>query len=297
MKHRTLAAIAVVPVAIGVIGLSFSSQVRRHIGKPAAASDAVAFQRLQVRASQGDAGAENDVGASYESGTGVARDLAQAAHWYQAAADQGFGTAQTNIGRLYAMGQGVRQDYGVAMAWFQKAAKQGDGVAMTDIGRLYGEGDGVPQDKVEALKWLDLAEARFSAGRIEEPGWAKENRTGLAATMTPAQVAEAQRRAATVSHDGGRPVWVDPGQVALLSKIGIDPVNDVEEKGNYHWSWRARAALSVSSYSCPAGSEVVISRTIMLVRAPQNAACQTARGARVAMLKFLPGGLAEPLSD
>jgi uncharacterized protein len=64
--------------------------------------------------------------------------------------------------------------------WYRKAAGQGHAPAWTRLGRMYTFGDGVPQSDVRAYMWHGLA------------GDNKE-RSLLAAKMTPAQIAEAQR--------------------------------------------------------------------------------------------------------
>ncbi|MFT6774984.1 MAG: TPR repeat protein [Paracoccaceae bacterium] len=53
---------------------------------------------------------------------------------------------------------------------------------------MYGEGTGVPPDTVQAHMWFSLA----AAGGIDD-AWT--NRNIAARRMTPAEVAEAQRRA------------------------------------------------------------------------------------------------------
>ena len=75
--------------------------------------------------------------------------------------------------------------------WYGKAADQGNAEAQFDLGRMYEKGQGVPQDYLYAHMWFNLAAAGFSA-------WDKRavnGRDALAAKMTPAQIAEAQRLA------------------------------------------------------------------------------------------------------
>ncbi len=58
---------------------------------------------------------------------------------------------------------------------------------------MYGKGRGVPQDYVQAHMWLNLAASRLPPGTGRER--TVKNRDILAAKMTPAQIAEAQRLA------------------------------------------------------------------------------------------------------
>jgi TPR repeat protein len=53
---------------------------------------------------------------------------------------------------------------------------------------MYFQGQGVPQDYIIAHQWANLAAARGAENAVEL-------RDGIAAKMTPAQIAEAQRLA------------------------------------------------------------------------------------------------------
>src|SRR5947209_20159967 len=65
---------------------------------------------LLAKASAGNAAAEFRVGAQYELGAHVQKDLAKAAEWYLKAADKGYPQAQHSLGVLYELGYGVRDD-------------------------------------------------------------------------------------------------------------------------------------------------------------------------------------------
>jgi TPR repeat protein len=108
--------------------------------------------------------------------------------WYRKAAVQGDAEGQFRLGLGYDIGKGVQQDYTTAMSWFRKAAAQGHTEAQGRLGRMYGLGDGVPQDYVNAHMWFNLA----AVGGDKE---AAKTRDMLAAHMTPAQIAEAQKLA------------------------------------------------------------------------------------------------------
>ena len=123
---------------------------------------------------------------------GVAQDYAQAAAWWRKAADQGYAAAQRALGWTYEVGQGVAQDYAQAVAWFRKAADQADAPAEGSLGEMYRDGLGVPQDYVRAQMWFNLAASRSDDATRQ---MAVKVRDELAAKMTPAQIAEAQRLA------------------------------------------------------------------------------------------------------
>ncbi|MBI5845650.1 MAG: SEL1-like repeat protein [Deltaproteobacteria bacterium] len=61
------------------------------------------------------------------------------------------------------------------------------------MGVIYSQGHGVPQDYVTAHKWFNLSAARSPAG--EDHDDAVRQRDLLADIMTPAQIAEAQKKA------------------------------------------------------------------------------------------------------
>lgn len=74
------------------------------------------------------------------------------------------------------------------MRWYRLAADRGDASAQNNLGFMYAEGRGVLQDYVLACMWLNLAAARGDS-------FAAQNRDEIAAKMTLAQIAEAQRLA------------------------------------------------------------------------------------------------------
>jgi uncharacterized protein len=128
-----------------------------------------------------------DAKAAYNSG-----DYATALRLYRALADAGDLRAQNNLGRMYEQGQGVPQDNAMAVSWYRKAAEQGQATAQNNLGLMYEHGQGVPQDYVLAHMWLNLAASRF---KPPEGDKAIRNRDRVAAMMTPAQLAEAQKMA------------------------------------------------------------------------------------------------------
>ena len=120
-------------------------------------------------------------------------DYAAAFKLWKPLADQGTAEAQGNLGLMYDNGQGVPQDYAEALKWYRKAADQGEANAQFNLGVMYSKGQGVPQEYVEAHKWYNLSAAR--ATEKETRDMATGNRDIVAAKMTPAQVAEAQKLA------------------------------------------------------------------------------------------------------
>jgi len=60
---------------------------------------------------------------------------------------------------------------------------------------MYELGHGIAQDLVQAHMWFTLSAAGFPASEAKNRGIATRNRDEIAARMTPAQLAEAQKLA------------------------------------------------------------------------------------------------------
>ena len=94
---------------------------------------------------------------------------------------------------MYALGEEVPQDDAEAAKWYRLAAEQGDAFAQLELGIMYADGEGVAQDYVLSHMWFSLAAAHLPADVIQET--AATQRYIIETSMTPAQVAEAQRLA------------------------------------------------------------------------------------------------------
>jgi len=178
---------------------------------------------IEALAKKGDARAQHDLGALYARGDRVPQDYSKAFYWFREAALQGVASAQYNLGVLYDRGLGVEKNPLEALLWYLSAAEQGHVAAQYNVGTAYSDGKGVPKNYTEARKWLTkaaeqgLAQASYSLGVINELGlganadpieayaWYKlasrggesdaEKRLGeVAATLSPAQIAEANKR-------------------------------------------------------------------------------------------------------
>ncbi len=124
----------------------------------------------------------------YYEGQGLPQDYGEAVKWFRLAADQGLALAQNSLGTMYANGRGVPQDDQEAAKWFRLAAEQGDALGQLNLGFMYATGQGVPKDNVLAYMWANLAASQGSEGAVK-------NRDILARSITPNQLAEAQRLA------------------------------------------------------------------------------------------------------
>jgi TPR repeat protein len=103
-------------------------------------------------------------------------------------AEQGDARAQFDLGLLYENGDGVPRDYAKARQWYEKSAAQGGTKAQFYLGMQAAFGEGGPLDLVQAHMWYSLAARNGHAA-------ATVYRNELARQMTPAQIAEAHKRA------------------------------------------------------------------------------------------------------
>lgn len=88
-----------------------------------------------------------------------------------------------------------RGDYAKALRLWRPLADKGDAVSQRNLGIMYLNGRGVPQDYVLARMWCNLAASRFDASQKEGREGAVKHRDRIAAKVTPAQIAEAQKLA------------------------------------------------------------------------------------------------------
>lgn len=135
---------------------------------PLQAEPQVEIEALQQSARGGDAYAQLNLGAAYDNGIGVERDIDQALHWYQKSAEQGVPEAQFNLAHLL-----VAEELSAVSAaeWMHKAAAQGMTDAEYLMGVIYAEGIGVEMNRDEARRWLQKAVAK---GHVEAKNFLKQ---------------------------------------------------------------------------------------------------------------------------
>ena len=165
-----------------------------HDGRGVPQNHAEAVRLFRRAAEQNHALAQSWLGLMYERGQGVPTNNAEAVKWYQRAAEQGDVYAQLNLGFMYYEGHGVSQNYAEAAQLFRPAAEQGEADAQLRLGFMYYKGQGVTQDDVQAHKWYNLAASNFQPS---SEAWeaAVSGREWIAARLSPAQLAHAQRLA------------------------------------------------------------------------------------------------------
>ncbi|MGA9623007.1 MAG: tetratricopeptide repeat protein [Bryobacteraceae bacterium] len=179
---------------LSLLSLSYGSQ---QDSGGAAPED---LTQMREQAERGNARAQCNLGAIYDRD----QDYAEAFRWYLKAAEQDYDTAQYLLGGMYEQGKGVAQDYAEAVRWWRKAAEDGNAEAPFSLGVMYATGRGVTRNYVRAYMWATLA---LRAGGKSQKAAASLCDV-LAAKMTPAQIAEAQRLTSAWKPEttGGRPM-------------------------------------------------------------------------------------------
>lgn len=127
-------------------------------------------ERFRERALNGNAIAQNNLGALYLKGHGVAQSYEQARHWFEMAAEAELPGAMFNLAMVYLRGYGVEIDINKSNALLQQSAQHGDRDAQFFLGLHYSNGTGVNRDIEAAKLWFrraaeqELAVAMYNLG-------------------------------------------------------------------------------------------------------------------------------------
>jgi len=158
-----------------------------YLGQGVMQSYSEAVNWYRKAAEQGNADAQSSLGACYYYGQGVMQSYTEAVNWYRKAAEQGYAEAQNSLGSFYLFGQGVTQSYTEAVNWFRKAAEQGNVYAQANLGNCYCYGgQGVTQSYTEAVNWYRKAAEQGNAIAQKKLGLCYENGNGVPQSQTEA---------------------------------------------------------------------------------------------------------------
>lgn len=137
---------------------------RRYLSMAAAAGDSEAQRYLAAERTGGDA---NDPVLRADQALAAGR----AEEYFailKVAAESNHVRAQTRLAWSYESGRGVARDLALAAQWFATAAKGGDGEAMYALAVMYGTGAGQVKDPLQAEQWLQRsAAAGYPAARAD----------------------------------------------------------------------------------------------------------------------------------
>jgi len=120
-------------------------------------------------ADKGSTSAMVELGVMFGTGTGVAKDEAQARKLFERAAEAGNPRGVTNLAALSST-VGGPSDPVKARALLEKAAATNSAEAQYQLGLMTADGLGGPKDDVAARGWFDKAAAQGHAGALERMG-------------------------------------------------------------------------------------------------------------------------------
>ncbi|HEX8490631.1 MAG TPA: tetratricopeptide repeat protein, partial [Chthoniobacterales bacterium] len=155
-----------------LLGQKFGLEFRSPDEKKAAewAQKALA-SGLVAKAAAKNHRAEYELATMYLQGTGVARDNAKAAEFFERAANHGDSDAKRALGFLHMGGHGVEKNYKTAERYFQEAAADRIAPAELFLGMLYhgGEKD-IPKDHARAAEMFRKASDQGLTAAHEQLG-------------------------------------------------------------------------------------------------------------------------------
>jgi len=108
----------------------------------------------QLAASNGDASALLNIGVLYFTGTGVKKNIAYAAGFFENAVRKGNGTAAAYLGDIYYSGALGTVDLAQADKWFETGSRMNDPLATYNLGLLYSSDPSHPHDFHRAASLL-----------------------------------------------------------------------------------------------------------------------------------------------
>lgn len=156
--------------AIGIVGTGYANSTRTGEENSPAKSDSISH--ILDKAKQGDANAQNMVGAWYYTGKNVEQNYAQAYEWWKKAALQGNAEAIGNFAMCYQFGRGIEKDSTDALRLYMKSIKEGNKQLLEERSALagkksafdgvlvalcYQKGNGVAKDIAKAIEFFRKA--------------------------------------------------------------------------------------------------------------------------------------------
>ena len=131
-----------------------------------------AYEYYKLAAENGDSVAINNLGSLYYSGTGVRRDVFQAAQLFAQASDLGNMDSTLNLAVIYLSEKGQLGNTKEAVNLLKKAAEKNNPVGKYMLGYLYLKGIGIPKNARKAIENIRFAaeqnydEAQYMMGYL-----------------------------------------------------------------------------------------------------------------------------------
>lgn len=95
------------------------------------------ISELTLKADNGDAEAQNQLGMKFENGSGVQKDASLAAKYYKLSADQNHVFGSYNYARCLEKGIGTKRDLKQCQRYYKFAADEGIPEAACSLGKIY----------------------------------------------------------------------------------------------------------------------------------------------------------------
>ena len=166
---RKIITMMVLAMSFSTIG--FAQKAKTATKLTPAATEADSIKTIFDKAKQGNAAAQNQVGAWYYSGKYVKQDYQQAYDWWKKSALQGNVDGIGNLALCYQFGRGVEKDSIDAIRLYMKSIKEGNTRLLDDrtkraettpfdgvlMGLCYQKGNGVGKDSKKALEFFSKA--------------------------------------------------------------------------------------------------------------------------------------------
>ena len=169
-----------------------------------------AFNWVQKAAKQNLATTQLELAKFYITGSGTKKNIGQTMIWLNKAAQQGLQSAQIALGKQYCSRKKTIQDYDAAHFWFKKAAEQNSTEAMELLAVMYVRGQGVKQDDSQSAQWLQRAIDAGSINAIYNLAFYYIDGIGVTQNNCIAQTL--LKRAAEQNHDLSTQYFVDKAQ-------------------------------------------------------------------------------------
>ena len=176
-------------LAMCVSSISFAQKTKKqkettHVATEMApvSTEADSVQMIVDKAQNGDARAQNQLGAWCYSGKHVAQNYSEAYNWWKQSALQGNVDAIGNLGLCYQFGRGIEQDTIDALRLYMKSIKEGNKRLFADrtkqaetsafdgvlIALCYQKANGVEKDSQKAIDFFEKAAKLSSADAARE---------------------------------------------------------------------------------------------------------------------------------
>jgi hypothetical protein len=174
-----------------------------------------AIQALRQSGESGNFDAQFLLAEKYQTGDGVAKDLAEAFKWMQKAAhneaqNSQVGDAIYKLALMYEKGEGVSQNISESHNHFLQAATgYGQPDAAFRVGQMYENGEGVPQDDRKAVEYYSNQSCDYSVPDKYPNGYVYYGRLADGAVESMFRL-WAQGRGFPTSQDKANPGYKEP---------------------------------------------------------------------------------------